>query len=139
MKLLIVALAAALLCSCGTNVADVRAQVEQAKVTITTLAEAAAQLNALAESSGDKRVIEMAAAASQALAIAQTQLPEMEAQLAQLEDSAPGWKVALAALWPLLMTGVRMVPGIGGIAAPIANALWAITATKKQKLADQGL
>jgi len=126
-----------LLCGCGqVDVARVREQLATSKQAIASLAAASAQLTAIAESTGNEKSIAMAAAAQKALDIAREQIPAMEAQLAELEAQEPGWKIALVAMWPLVVTGLRFIPGIGAAAGPIANMLWTITATKKQKQAE---
>lgn len=126
------------LSSCSkSDVAEVRAQINRTKLALVDLNDSAQKLQAVAESKGSKAAIDAAAAAQKALEIAKEELPKLEERLGSIEDGTPWWKIAATALWPLALTLLRTAPGIGGIAAPVAEVLWALTATKKQKEADK--
>lgn len=71
---------------------------------------------------------------------AQKLLSEMQSNLAKLKEdgSVPMWQVLvnLVAL-PALAIVPKFLPGLGPVAELIANALWALHATKKQKIEDK--
>lgn len=141
-----------LLTGCGIDKSRVEAELAQAERTAQNLAAfvAATQpqaeaLAALAASADNPTAAAAAAKVLEALRVAQEALPKVNAtieatrtQLATLETDAAG-KVPW---WSILGSLVLIVPrvlGGGPMAEAIANGLWSLFATKRQKAADNPL
>lgn len=104
------------------------------------LREVAAGLRNLANATGHSESIAAAGAAERALAFAEKALPEIRAQIAQLKEAGgPRWELLLAGAWPFIGPLIRTIPGVGGVAGPVADVLWAGWRTKRQKEQDDAM
>lgn len=157
-----IALLAVVLQGCSLNSSVDLRQAEQqvqtvdeklalAKVTIDQLNAQLEEAKRILDATGDANAAKAVAVLSSAVVQAKLAIPRLEeasavahdslAKLKEQGDTAPLWKVlgtvALVAL-PKVLT---FIPGIGPLAAPIANIIssigWAFMATKKQKEEDE--
>jgi len=125
------------LSGCGPTVAQIRQQIEDAKKTVETLAEASAQLQEMAENTKDPNIIKAVASAQAALELAKAEIPKLEKALEEADQGAPWWTVIGGLVLPWLPRLASLIPGLGIAAEPIARLvaemLWRTTATRKQK------
>lgn len=128
-------------CASGVDRDQLVSQVEALERYSDTLRTTVGELREEVQRSGSERAQELLSDAEQALATVETELPAVRESLASLKADDEGkvsvWVIAgVAALryGPKLLS---LVPGLGGILGPLAailaNASWALTATRKQK------
>lgn len=137
-----------LLTGCGgVDKARVEAEVAKLETRATELqafiartAPVVQQLSALAEATNDQTMRDAAAKVAATVAAAQAALPEVQTaiaatktHLATLEADAAGKVPWWSTLAPLAVFLARFVPGVGPF---VAEAAWALLASRRQKAAD---
>lgn len=124
-------------CDDRVSVAELESKITHQEEHIARLRTAIVELGDVANRLGSAEAGELLAKAESALKEAESELPTMRANLAALQKDADGkvptWQAAIAAGWPVLLLALKAIPGAGPIAGGIAEALWRVYSTRKQK------
>ncbi len=116
-----------------------RARVDQAELELARGQVAVDSLRIAADAAADPaervKMLTLAANAEIALRDAAKIASHLKSTLAEAEKNSQTSKLELgiAAAWPLILAGIKFIPGAGGVAAPVADIAWNIFRTRKQR------